>query len=131
MRPSVYVAGSSRELERGALVMRDLREGGVRVTSTWPENIQAVGKSNEGLSRSEAIKAADGCIKELQRASHLLLLVPSDAATIGAFIEYGMVLAYCKPLIVVDPRPDRSVFWRKAARIYATDREAVVYLMRC
>lgn len=90
---TVYVAGSSRDLERAERVIAELRAiPGVEVPVDWPAQMRAHGP-DEGLSAEErhgfALEDAAG----VERARVLVLLRPTpETPSAGAWVELGIAI---------------------------------------
>lgn len=91
----IYVAASSREIDRAKAIIKKLRDNGIAVTSTWPEQILNVGEANPADASTEqrALLAAT-CLREVADANIFWYLYPPKGVpTSGAHTEYGFALA--------------------------------------
>jgi len=97
----VYVAASTLEMDRARIVMAHLRAHGIEVTSTWLENISKVGASNQrDASDADRYGWSETDLAEVKRSDLIWLLVPAgDAATRGAWLEFGYAHALNKGLV--------------------------------
>lgn len=92
----VYVAASSRELERVDRALAKL--GGlteVEVTYRWIDDMRAdmaKGRSDKDLSRDEAMEAGHKCLLGVVHADVFWLLYPNEP-TRGAWVEFGYARA--------------------------------------
>lgn len=126
----VYVAGSSRELDRAAEAMAALRAMGVIVTSTWVENIRELGRG--GNPRDATIdekKAwASGCLRGVRDSGVLWLLMPVTP-TAGCWVELGFAMGLPgeKRFVVSGIDQWRSIFTAYADVSFETDGEAVTW----
>jgi hypothetical protein len=120
----VYVAASSRDLDRAETIMDLCRAHKLEVTSTWVEKIRASGAANEGLTPQQQRDAAVGCIHEVLNADALLLVAPPPGVGIGAYVEMGAALTNSKLVVVAEGR-DRSVFFAMADHQFSNVYEAV------
>jgi hypothetical protein len=129
---AVYVAGSSRELERAEAVIAALRSAGVHVTGDWVGHIRdcrAAGVATDAeLSDDEARAVALLDLDALDRACTLLLLAPApEAPSCGAWVELGAAYLAGLRLVISGPHARQSIFTR-LGHIYDTDDEAVLAL---
>jgi hypothetical protein len=103
-RSGIYVAGSSRELDRATHVIKRLREFGVAVIHDWPSLIASVGEANP-VSASQAIKRdwATDCLSAVTSAAAFLFLLPRGDENKGAWVELGAAITHSVPIILSDP----------------------------
>lgn len=92
---TVYVAGSSRDLERAERVIAELRAiPGVEVPVDWPAQMREHGP-DEGLSDDERHRFAVDDLHGAMTAAGLILLRPTqEAPSAGAWVELGAALGY-------------------------------------
>lgn len=133
---TVYVAGSSRDLERAERVIAALRAiPGVVVPVDWPAAMRKHGP-DDGLSDDNrerfAAEDANGAIN----CTVFLLLRPTlDAPSAGAWAELGMALSASTareelgelrtPLVIIGGEGTRCIFDALADVTLKTDDEAV------
>lgn len=99
----VYVAGSSRELARAAVMRELIERAGFVVTHDWVENIRREGASNPvAATDAQRVEWARECIYAVAGADYLVLLYPVQP-TVGAWVELGAALAAGKRVIVSTP----------------------------
>ena len=124
---SVYLAGRygrKQELrERG----RELEALGIEVTSGWLSSAVA---SLSGLSEAEWREIALLDREDVRRADLLVLFAepPGDGGSGGRHVEFGMALAWSKPVVVVGRR--EHVFHRLPEVTVVDDWGAAVALLR-
>ncbi len=129
---SVYVAGSSSELERAERVIGALRDGGVEITHDWTRGVRDARErgivDDASLSPGEAYAAAREDHDAVRRSDAFLLLAPTTP-TRGAWVELGLALASVPGAVVVSGAASGdSIFTRLADRIFHTDDAAVAWL---
>jgi hypothetical protein len=125
----VFVAGSSRDLERAELAHFRLRRAGITVTSDWTSHVRAA--RNRGVmsdaelddaERAEACASNRRCLAE---STHFLLLAPSpDAPSRGAWVELGMALGSCV-VVVAGLHARDCIYTHWAHRLYESDDVAI------
>lgn len=98
---SVYVAGSSREIERAERCAVLLSGSGVRVTSTWMANVRKVGDGNPRCAAPhDRLRWANGCLTDIHAADAVVILVPpAETGSIGAWVETGYAHALAKAMV--------------------------------
>jgi len=107
---SVYVAGSSAEIDRARAATERLRAAGLVVVSTWPDVVAAVGDANPpDASRKDRAEWARTDLDEVTVADIVLLLCPHESAGRGAYLEAGYALRQGKPVYAAG-RTEQSVF---------------------
>lgn len=108
----IYVAASSKEIDRAETMIRKLRENGISVSSTWPEQIRAVGDANPiDATRSQRARWSLICLTEVYKSDVLWLLYPTQP-TAGAWVELGFALCCAfggDPEELSKPYSDRRV----------------------
>ncbi len=137
---SVYVAGSSAEIERARSAVALLETASetlpIEVVSTWIDAIEAAGTANEGLSPAARREAARTCLEEVREADVFLLLVPSGPSGIGSGVElgYAMALRDENPLrariLIASGRTERTIFAALCDEEHASDSEAIAAVVR-
>jgi hypothetical protein len=95
----VYVAGSSKQLDRVKHWMDKLQAAGHTVTHDWPSLIEAVGSANPpDATRDECWDWAIDDLKGVRDAEVLWFLVPETEGA-GAWVELGYALARQIPVV--------------------------------
>lgn len=95
----VYVAASSKQLDRARAAMAQLRAAGHTVTHDWPTIIEARGTANPlDATDDERWDWAIDDLEGVKAADVLWFLVPAEEGA-GAFVELGYALAIKKPVI--------------------------------
>lgn len=97
---TVYVAGSSRDLERAERVIAELRTiPGVVVPVDWPAHMREHGP-DEGLSDDDRLRFALEDAEGAHRAEILVLLRPTaKAPSAGAWVELGISIGATLSLV--------------------------------
>lgn len=92
----VYVAASSRELERVDRALEGLSKiPNVEVTYRWIDDMReqmAKGRTDKDLTREEALEVGDACLQGVYDADLVWLLYPNEP-TRGAWVELGYARA--------------------------------------
>jgi nucleoside 2-deoxyribosyltransferase len=121
-RFKVYVAASSKQMDRASQAMAQLRAAGHEVVHDWPAIIEARGVANPlDATQDERWDWAIDDLQGVKRADVLWLLVPNEEGA-GAFVELGYALALGKPVIASGVYL-RSIFTAMAA-CYDRDDQA-------
>jgi nucleoside 2-deoxyribosyltransferase len=124
---SVYIAGSSDSMTRVDWARESLTALGIRVTSTWPDNVRKVGGGNpRDASDEQRADWTQVCLDEILAADLLWFVVPSPGVTRGAWAELGYAHALGKP-IVCSGDTKQSIFCALSHE-YATDAEALGFV---
>ena len=122
-RPKLYVAGSSRELDRARAVVATLSRH-FEIVSTWIAAVESAGAENP-TDRATRLR----CLDELDRADTLLLLVPREENhSHGAFFELGYAVATRKRT-VASGLTGRSIFCVQCEEEFESDRHAIDWLV--
>lgn len=120
----VYVAGSSKEIERAERVIAALRERGIEITFDWPAQVRAVGSANEGPDEV-LLPALLECLEAgVFGADIVLVLAPTKPST-GVWVELGTAWAHA---MRIDTAGDLAIHpWLRAlANVsHRSDDEAV------
>ncbi len=129
---SVYVACSSRELDRAKHWMAELRAVGIDVTSKWAENIEEVGEANpRGASDADRFKWSRQDLADVASADVLWFLVPEEASGGGAYFEAGYAHAVgCQVFFSGDTK--QSIF-ASMGEEFSRDQDAldcIVYMAK-
>lgn len=122
----VYVAGSSRDLERAERVIAALRAiPGVMVPVDWPFMMREHGP-DEGLSDEDRQRFAKADARGACHANVLLLLRPTtEAPSAKAWVELGIALgALRSPLILIAGRGTACIFDALIQREHVVDTDA-------
>ena len=125
-RLTVYVAASSKELERAEKAMKFIRSHDcLELASDWASTIRAVGAANKGVPGFTAYHAAQEAMERVERCDILWLLIP-ETPSFGAGYEMGYFMRRpaWRPLIISGGPRDASIFQTVASAWYATDQEA-------
>lgn len=103
----VYVAGSTKEVERVRRVLESARDLGWYITFDWT-GVEGEIKTTGPWERGAEI--AQNEIKACQDADLVILLAPKVSTGLGCWIEVGAALASDTEVWVVEPGKE-SVFW--------------------
>lgn len=127
-RLKVYVAGSSKELDRVADAMAALRESGVEVTHDWVEVIKARGSANPlGASAADCAQWAWEDLLGVRAADVVWLMVPAQGG-LGCYVEYGYALALNIP-VVISGEYGRTIFTALTDECHEYDSDALEALL--
>lgn len=110
---SVYVGGSSKEIERVRRVMRALEDAGYDIAFDWTLDVEESRrsglKSDADLTLEQAVRLSKLCLMHLSDADYAVFLVPADErATKGMWVELGHAIAYNAGKILVSGANARS-----------------------
>lgn len=132
---SIYVAASSKDIERAKHWIEHLALAGIHVTSTWIASIEKAGSANprstaDADQRSARWGYADENVRCIEQAQVLWLLVPPhDKPTIGAWYEAGVADTMKKIVIASGDDTERTVFTARASE-FRTDLQAFAEICR-
>ena len=108
----IYVAGSTRDVERVKGVQDAVRAFGHEITFDWTGAEGQIRTDGSWDIASEAgAQIAQREIAACVRADLTILLFPPQGGGLGCWIEMGATLAYGGEVWVVEPGRD-SVFWQ-------------------
>jgi len=119
---NIYVAASSKQMDRAREAMAKLRAAGHTIAHDWVAEVEAVGSANPPDATLE--ERWDWAIDDfagIDRADVLWLLVPAEGGA-GAWVELGYALAKRKPVICSGCH-ERSIFTAMAV-CYDRDDQA-------
>lgn len=123
----IYLAASSRELERAKHWAERLEREGFELTAKWWEDVEAEVDANP-TDHDARIKYARKDVFAVARADFLWLLVPPHGVhSHGAFLEYGLALGG-EARRVASGDTKRSIFLALGEE-FETDEEAFWFLM--
>lgn len=122
---TVYVAGSSEELERVSYWQTVLRNEGIDVVGDWVEMVREVGEANpRGGGSAERQAHARSCLSAIEGADILWVLVPDGTPGRGAYYEAG----YARALgltVIFSGDYEQSIFGAMADYEHDDDADAV------
>jgi len=126
----LYIAGSSKELERCEGAIRLMGKFGFVITCDWVAAVKAEGLANEGLDDEKRMHYAAADIHGVQDADLFWLMAPNTST--GAWTELGIALARSlRPCIVVSgPARQKSIFASLADYETDSDLDALLYILR-
>lgn len=108
----VYVAGSTRDVERVNLVQRLVRGAGWEITFDWTGAEGEI--RTDGSWDTVPEKGAEIATREIEAcrtADLTILLFPPTGGGLGCWIEMGATLASGGEVWIIEPARD-SVFWQ-------------------
>lgn len=111
----VYIAASSREMDRARAAMFALRAWGCEITEDWVAAIEAAGAANEGLSDEDRRRYAGADLRGVADADVFWLLAP-ETPSAGCWVEMGYALSHTTwgqspaRIIVSGPGRARCIF---------------------
>lgn len=132
----IYVAGSSRELERAEAAMVAIKGSDLELSHNWVQQIRDVGQANPVEREAQRKAWVIDSLEKVRLSAVLWLLLPRSP-TIGAWVELGAAAAFDlgqagpRRLIVTSGEADdryRSIFTALATRHFDTDGEAASHL---
>lgn len=107
---AVYVAGSTRDVERINRVQEAVRRRGWEITFDWTRAEVRTDDSWDTVPEQGA-RIAEQEIEACRAADLTILLFPPNGGGLGCWIEMGATLANGGAVWVVEPSRD-SVFWQ-------------------
>jgi hypothetical protein len=127
MSPTIYIAGSSKELDRASHAMARAREFGFRIAHDWVADVLREGSSND-VPEDVAMRCADDDLRAAVTADVMWLLL-------GPHVSRGAHGELCARIfhrgrggiVISGGRPTDSIFYR-GCRHVADDRIAETYL---
>lgn len=129
----IYIAGSSRQIERAKAAARALAKefpgGEVTITHRWWDIVEKVGEANpvDAQFHERMCWAADD-LKGVEDADVVwLLMPPKELPCIGAYWEAGYADALGIDLVISGPDLERTIFTARGC-CYDTDAAALDYI---
>lgn len=129
---SLYIAGSSREVERVQAAMAAARALGFVLTHDWTVPVLASPAHDRYLPREERLKYAHAAVAGVVDAACFWLLVPNDGGR-GAWVEYGMGVnggELDQVIVASGPLHRESIFCALADFECESDVDALAWLHR-
>jgi nucleoside 2-deoxyribosyltransferase len=126
----IYVAGSSKELDRCEQFVRAVRALGHTITCDWVAAMRA-NAADTLLSPEELRRFAAADLRGVADADLVVLLGPAQSTpSQGCWVEMGYALAMSVPLIYVAPQsaPQFCIFTSMIAVQFASDSAALAHL---
>jgi hypothetical protein len=119
----IYVAASSKEVERAKFVMNKLRELGHEITHDWTVEVE---KYKDTIPSDEILlKCAENDYQGVTTCDYLVLLSPKDQnSTIGAWVELGIALGLSTD-ILISGNADKCIFAHLANELYENDEKLI------
>ncbi len=130
MRPTIYVAGSSRHLERARRAMDAAERLGFALLYDWALFVELNGgRANEGLDPQAAELSASACLDAAIGADVLWCLLDPELRSPGMHVELGARLyTRGRDHILLSGRgPAASIFYTGLAHV-PTDEQAAELL---
>jgi len=112
----VYVAGSSKDIQRVQKAIAMLEAGGHEITHDWTQTV--------GRPPSEYEVIASDDLDGVYDAEVLLLINHQDG--FGSMTEFGMALAWGRPVIVVDREARVNIFFNLSDVFHYKSLDAAV-----
>src|SRR5699024_11049409 len=89
-KPTIYIAGSSRDLERAKRAMALAEECGFKIQYDWVAAIEANGgRANEDVDEATAIRASRSCLMAAVEADVMWCLLDPVHRSPGMHAELG------------------------------------------
>lgn len=129
----IYIAGSSKETEACAKMMRAVEAQGHMITHDWTEAVMANGGEGNpvGLSNEAAAEYATLDLQAVAQAGVIWLMCP-DKPTCGAWVQLGYALAikehYPRLRILISGNMAQCIFTRLGTHFFKTHEEALEWL---
>ncbi len=121
----IYVAASSKELERAKAAMAAVEALGHTISHDWVKCVEEEGEANPvSATHTQRANWAEDDLAGVQEADVLWLLMPEDAG-FGAGVEFGYALSKPWKRIVVSGAFERSIFPALANACYTDDDAAL------
>lgn len=127
MIPKVYVAGSSKELERCSNWIEQLQQEGIEVTYNW---VPAVTRelSGEEVYRDFQLRSfARNDLRGVDEANLVWLLAPTTSHTRGAWVEMGYALALGRRIVVSPPVSTSGMIFARLQGVVECDTDELAY----
>ncbi|SRR5258707_8259771 len=129
----VYVAGSSVERHKRAIpIIKMLSDSGVIITHDWTADMQQFSNSESSdadVPDKTRIHCADEDFNGIRLANYVLLLVPDERGSSGAWTEFGYACGQSVPVVVTGLHRRRTIFTSKASHMFETDDEGASFLI--
>lgn len=123
MSRKIYVAASSKEIDRAEGWMRRLTEVGFIVTSSWVDVIRRVGEANpRDATEAQCKEWAEVDADEVSESDVLWQLLPVEASGRGSYFEAG--LAFGEGIAIVCSGDVKQSIFCALHDCFATDQEA-------
>lgn len=128
----IYVAGSSKEIERAEAMVSALRVAGHHITLDWAAEMRKAGAADKDLPIERVREAARADLAAVDTADLVVLLTPAvDKPSAGAWSELTWAYAHQIPVWVVRARgiPQFCIFTSLAEELggamFDTDEEVL------
>ena len=135
-RQRIYVAGSTKEIERVQRVRDAVLEAGHVITFDWTGEEGEI-RDGSGPNWTSAPDVAHGLatreVEAVRSADHVILLVPNERRGLGCFVEFGVAVGHDIPVWVCFDGADGfrdSVFWHLTDVFTMRDDEALGIIKR-
>ena len=130
----IYVAGASRERnERAKPVIKALREAGIEITYDWTQNVDQYPPDSPAPSDEYLQNCAQEDHDGVVNADQILVLLPEDSHSTGAWAELGIALGSCVPVMVSgSPQALKKCIFLHMPRVqkFLSDDDAVEWLIK-
>lgn len=125
----VYVAGASREAKQVEHYMTGLREHGVDISHDWITLMKLAPVHERHLTPTARRRAAELDANAVRGSDVVWLMIP-DEATIGAWVEFGIVLGDIlrHACVIVSGDWRRTIFTELADFKFDTHEQAFAFV---
>lgn len=120
-KPRIYVACSSRDIERAERAISAIRAAGGEVTFDWTVDVRRYGSN--APNRETGLRCATADLEGVATAD--VVIVIDGEYSYGRIVEHGAALALRKPVVVSGAPQGRIWETLDAARV-SGDAEAVI-----
>ena len=127
MKPTIYIAASSKELYRAKEAFTAARAAGFEIAYDWIADIEREGSSND-VPDDVAIRCAEADMCGAISAEHFWALSTIDHSSRGQHVEIGgRIVAHGRSSIVLSGPRVPCIFLAGMTR-FDSDSEALAYL---
>jgi hypothetical protein len=123
----VYIAASSKEVDRAEYWTTMLLTKNIQVTSTWLEDAKSIGCNRPDDSEETRMAAADDCLAGVDTADLVWVMMPITGS-MGAFWEFGYATACQLATCISGANQYASVFSVLAKYKFETDKDAFEFI---
>jgi hypothetical protein len=124
----VYLAASSKEVDRAEYWTTRLSSKNILITSTWLDDAKSIiGCNSPEHSHEDRLNAADECVAGVETADIIWVLMPI-VGSMGAFWEFGYAHACQLATCISGAAQYNSVFSALAKYRFDTDQEAFDFI---
>lgn len=124
MKAKIYVACSSREIDRAERAMASIRAAGGEVTFDWTADVRTYG--SKAPDATTGMRCATADLAGVETANVVLVL--DGEYSYGRIVEHGAALALRKPVVVSGVPQGRIWETLDAARVSGDDEAVILAL---